>query len=218
MGSTGMITLNASMSMSTVTKMKANAAWRRGWSGEFMRATLLSMFAGRLGPDDVVLLIERHDHEAGILTATAEPMHGFGRHDGDASGGERHAGHALHTGQDPAADDNELFFGRVIMSRHPASGRRLQQEGRWARVRVPVLERALQAFNVAVLRKGRVLERRDEMPGGLRLRRGVGGVSHSGGGQQREHAEQHLTRQARLGRAEYSCSIRIALRHDASPR
>src|ERR1700730_3661416 len=44
MGSTGMIMPNASMSMSTVTNMKVNAALRRGSEGIFMPGRLLSMF------------------------------------------------------------------------------------------------------------------------------------------------------------------------------
>src|ERR1700722_8136259 len=61
----------------------------------------------------------------------------------------------------------------MIMSRHAATGRRLQKKSRRAGVGIPVLERALQAFDIFILGKGRILERRDA--GRRRLRGGSGG-------------------------------------------
>jgi hypothetical protein len=93
-------------------------------------------------------------------------MNRFGRHDGDAPGSQSDALHAFHTGQYAPLDDDELFFGRVVMSRHAAARGRLEKEGRRARIRIPILDRALQTFDIIVLDEGRVLERRDGRPQG----------------------------------------------------
>src|ERR1700735_2063786 len=90
------------------------------------------MFSLRSHPDDVVLLIESHNHETRILTFTAKPMDGFAGHDGEPAGGERYAAHPLHAGRYPPPDDDELFLRGMKMSRHLATGRRLQNEGRRA--------------------------------------------------------------------------------------
>jgi hypothetical protein len=84
-------------------------------------------------------------------------MNRFARHHCKAAGCEGDLGHAFHAGGDAAADDDELFLGRMVVGRDPATGRRLQKKGRGTGFRIAILERALQALDVLVLAEGCVL-------------------------------------------------------------
>src|SRR5882762_8977723 len=77
----------------------------------------------RLGPDDVVGAIERHEHQAGILRLAREPVYGFAGHHGEPAGAQCGFGHAVHPGEHVAPDHHQLFFRGVIVRGNHAPGR-----------------------------------------------------------------------------------------------
>lgn len=127
-----------------------NARLRKGIAGEGERAGPVSGHARRsvrgarrlflgLGPEDVVGAVEGDEHEAGGVGLAGEPVHGFAGHHGEAGGAESFFGHAVHAGEEIAADDEELFFGGVGVGGNDAAGSGFEKERGWAGIGIAAL-------------------------------------------------------------------------------
>src|SRR5438046_9922047 len=58
------------------------------------KTTTIDRLFLRLGPDDVVRAVKRHEHQTSILGFAGEPVHGFAGHHGKAAGAKRRFCHA----------------------------------------------------------------------------------------------------------------------------
>src|SRR6266446_10856366 len=115
----------------------------------------------RLGPDDVVLAVKRHEHQASILGFTGEPVHGFAGHHGKAAGAKCRFRHAVHPREHVAPDHHQLFFRGVIVRGNHAPGRSFEKKRGSALIRVTVLARNLETRGFAIENKVGARERRN---------------------------------------------------------
>ncbi len=115
----------------------------------------------RLGPHDVVLAVERDEHQAGRLRLAAKPVHRFAGHHGEAAGAECLFGHAVHPGEHVAPDYHQLFFRGVIVRGNHAPGRSSEKECGCTFVGVPVLAGNFETRWFAVENEMGAGERRD---------------------------------------------------------
>src|SRR5207247_9311215 len=90
------------------------------------KTTTIDRLFLRLGPDDVVRAVKRHEHQTSILGFAGEPVHGFAGHHGKAAVTKRRFGHALHPGKHRAPDDDQLLFRGVLVPGDQEPGRSLE--------------------------------------------------------------------------------------------
>jgi hypothetical protein len=122
------------------TGLGQSSAWN-GWKWTARASGPLRKSFRWLGPDDVVLSVEGHEHETGEVGFAREPVHDFAGHQGKTGPSEQLVGHAVHAREDVPPDHKELLFGGVVMRGSEAAGRRFEKKRGRAGIGIAVLPR-----------------------------------------------------------------------------
>src|SRR5689334_17777944 len=130
------------------------------------------MMSMAFAPENVIAPIESDEHHARSFTLAGELMCHVASHHRNPSGSEPCRRMVGHLGKHGAADDDQLLLRRMVMPGHHTGRRRFQYEAGRAFDRVAGLERRLQTFYVAILRKLHGCERRYVTHGLLFCQRG----------------------------------------------